>query len=102
MRWTAVLADRVTCDIAATTGIHDGEAAVKMLLAGAKAVQVCSVIYQKGSSQVGKILKQMDNFMIQKGYSSTSEFIGKMSMRAVENPAAYERIQFMKHFSEIE
>lgn len=102
LRWTAVLADRVTCDIAATTGIHDGEAAVKMLLAGARAVQICSVIYQKGSSQIGKILKQMDNFMQQKGYASTSEFIGKMSMHAVENPAAYERVQFMKHFSQIE
>jgi dihydroorotate dehydrogenase (fumarate) len=102
LRWTAVLADRVTCDIAATTGIHDGEAAVKMLLAGARAVQICSVIYQKGSSQIGKILKQMDNFMQKKGYATTSEFIGKMSMHAVENPAAYERLQFMKHFSQIE
>lgn len=102
LRWTAVLADRVTCDIAATTGIHDGEAAVKMLLAGARAVQVCSVIYQQGSSQIGKILKQMENFMQQKGYASTSDFIGKMSMHAVENPGAYERVQFMKHFSQIE
>jgi dihydroorotate dehydrogenase (fumarate) len=102
LRWTAVLSDRVTCDIAATTGIHDGETAVKMLLAGAKAVQICSVIYEKGSIQVGKILKQMDNFMVQRGFTSTSDFIGRMSMHAVENPASYERVQFMKHFSEIE
>lgn len=102
LRWTAVLSDRVTCDIAATTGIHDGEAAIKMLLAGARAVQICSVIYEKGSSQVGRILKQMDNFMVQKGFSATADFIGKMSMHAVENPAAFERVQFMKHFSEIE
>jgi dihydroorotate dehydrogenase (fumarate) len=77
LRWTAVLADRVTCDIAATTGIHDGEAAVKMLLAGARAVQICSVIYQKGSSQIGKILKQMDNFMQQKGYAQPRNSSGR-------------------------
>jgi dihydroorotate dehydrogenase (fumarate) len=102
LRWTAVLSDRVTCDIAATTGIHTGETAVKMLLAGARAVQICSVIYDKGSSQIGKILKEMENFMVQKGFGSTADFIGKMSMHAVQNPASYERVQFMKHFSEIE
>ena len=102
LRWTAVLADRVACDIAATTGIHDGETAVKMMLAGARAVQVCSVLYQRGNSQIGKILKQMEKFMLQNGYESTSGFIGKMSLRSIENPASYERIQFMKHFSQIE
>ena len=102
LRWTAVLADRVTCDIAATSGIHNGEAAVKMLLAGAKAVQICSVIYEKGNGEIGKILKQMENFMVQKGFGTVDDFIGKMSMHAVENPAAYERVQFMKHFSKIE
>jgi dihydroorotate dehydrogenase (fumarate) len=102
LRWTAILSERVHCDIAATGGIRDGASVVKMLLAGAKAVQIASVIYEKGSSHIGKMLKEMELFMEQKGFATTEDFIGKMSMHAVENPAAYERVQFMKHFSAVE
>ena len=49
LRWTAILSSAVKTDIAATTGIHTPETAIKMILAGASAVQVCSVIYQKGA-----------------------------------------------------
>jgi dihydroorotate dehydrogenase (fumarate) len=99
LRWTAILSDRVNCDIAATTGIHTGESALKLMLAGARAVQICSVIYQQGSTQMGRIIKEIDLYMQRKGFQVTSDFIGKMSMRAVENPASYERVQFMKQFS---
>ncbi len=102
LRWTAILSDRVSCDIAATTGIHTGESAIKLLMAGAHAVQIASVIYQQGSVQIGRILREMDLYMQRKGFSKTSDLIGKMSMRAVENPASYERVQFMKFFSQVE
>ncbi len=102
LRWTGILSSRVTCDIAASTGIHDGETAVKLLLAGARAVQVCSVIYQRGSSQIGRILGEMETVLDRAGYASAEECVGKMSMRSVENPAAYERVQFMKYMSEAE
>ena len=36
-------------DVAVSTGVHDGEAAVKALLCGANAVQVCSAIHEKES-----------------------------------------------------
>ncbi len=102
LRWTAILSDRVNCDIAATTGIHSGESALKLILAGARAVQICSVIYQQGSSQIGRILKEMELFLKRKEIATLSELVGKMSMRAVENPASYERVQFMKYFSQVE
>jgi len=33
-----------------------------------------------------------------KGYGSLSDFRGKMSQAKSSNPAAYERVQFMKYF----
>lgn len=102
LRWTAILSDRVSCDIAATGGVHDGQAMIKLLLAGAKAVQICSVIYDKGSAHIGKMLKELENYMTQHEFGSIGDFNGKMSMRSIANPAAYERVQFMKHFSGVE
>ncbi len=67
LRWVAMLSDRVHCDIAASTGIHDGEAVVKQLLAGAKAVQICSVLYQQGFEVIGQMLDFMQTWMERMG-----------------------------------
>lgn len=102
LRWVALLSDKVQCDIAASTGIHNGEAVIKQLLAGAKAVQLASVLYQDGFDQIGLMTKTLEKWMEKHGFDSTADFIGKMSYKEAENPAAYERVQFMKHFSGIE
>ena len=48
------------------------------------------------------MLESLENWMERKNYSKLENFIGKMSVAETENPAAYERVQFMKHFSGIE
>ena len=48
LRWIAMLSPMVKCDLCASTGVHDGTGLVKQLLAGARAVQIASVLYQKG------------------------------------------------------
>lgn len=102
LRWVAMLSDKIQCDIAASTGIHDGQTAIKQMLAGAKAVQVASVLYKKGFEQIGIMLKDMETWMDKNEFRSTKEFTGKLSQREMTNPAAYERVQFMKHFAGIE
>jgi len=102
LRWIAMLSDKVQCDIAASTGIHDGKAAIKQLLAGARAVQVASVLYKNGFEQIGRMTAEMEEWMDKHQYATTRDFIGKMSIKSAQNPAAYERVQFMKHFAGIE
>ena len=99
-RWIAKASAKIPLvDYAASTGIESGESVVKMLLAGAKAVQVCSAIYKGG----GSIIKYMNDFvnewMVRHGYRETSEFIGKMNLTNVQDSLGYERAQFMKYFS---
>lgn len=48
LRWTSILYKRVGLEIVSSTRIHNANAAVKCLLAGASAVEVCSIIYKKG------------------------------------------------------
>lgn len=101
LRWVAMLSSRISCDIAASTGIHDGEALIKQLLAGAKAGQIVSVLYRRGYAAVGEMLEELHAYMERHGFSSLDEFIGRMSFDRADNPAAYERMQFMKYFSGI-
>jgi dihydroorotate dehydrogenase (fumarate) len=102
LRWIAMMSAHVSCDLAASTGIHDGKALIKQLLAGAKAVQIASVLYKKGFKEINSMLEELENWMDRKNYSRLDQFIGKMSIAETVNPAAYERVQFMKHFSGIE
>ena len=102
LRWVAMLSDKVYCDICASTGVHDGEGLIKQLLAGAKAVQIASTLYKNGFNRIDEMNATLKTWMEQHGYENTSEFIGKMSFKKAENPAAYERVQFMKHFAGIE
>jgi dihydroorotate dehydrogenase (fumarate) len=98
LRWIAILSGRVHCDLAATTGIHDGAAVIKQLLAGASAVEIASALYINGPEYVGLMLKEMADWMDEKGYTCIEDFRGKLSQRMSENPASYERVQFMKYF----
>ncbi len=98
LRWISILSGRVSCSLAASTGIHDGEAAIKQILAGANAVQITSTIYQNGLGQVQQILEYIQSWMNSKGFENIEDFRAKMSQKASDNPAAYERVQFMKYF----
>lgn len=102
LRWVALLSDILHCDLSATTGVHDGKAVVKQLLAGATTVQVTSVLYKEGFDMLEKMINEVTTWMEKHNYDSIDEFRGKLSYKSAENPAAYERMQFMKHFAGIE
>ena len=101
LRWIAIMSGKVNCDLAASTGIHTGEDAIKMLLAGASVIQVASTLYNNGPDQIGRILKKLGKWMDEKGFGSIDHFRGKVTEQFRDNPAAFERMQFMKYFSEI-
>ena len=100
LRWIAIMANRVKCDLAASTGVHDGKAVVKQLLAGAAAVQVVSALYENGFQYLEAMTWELSEWMIHKNYSKIEEFRGKLSQEKHINPALYERVQFMRYFSD--
>jgi len=103
LRWTGIISESVNgIQISASTGIHSGEAVVKQLLAGATTVQICSVIYKNGISEINKILNDLTDWMTQKNFKTIKDFRGKMSSKSIANPSVYERAQFMKYFSNVE
>ncbi|NOY49542.1 MAG: dihydroorotate dehydrogenase-like protein [Chlorobi bacterium] len=98
LRWISLLSGRVSCDLIASTGVHDGSALIKQLLAGADAVQVASVLFTKGIEYVSVMLDDLKKWMEKHGFENISDFKAKMSQVSAPNPAEYERVQFMKYF----
>ena len=99
LRWIGIMSERVECDLAASTGIHDGEGVIKQLLAGAQVVQVASTIYRNGKSYITTMIEDIETWMDKMEYKNLSQFRGLLSTKKSENPAAYYRMQFMKHFA---
>ncbi len=96
LRWIALLAGRVNCDLAASTGVHNGAGFIKQLLAGATVAQVCSTLYVNGLEQIGRILEEAEAWMKSHSFGSIHEVRGKLSQMQSDRPALYERLQYIK------
>ena len=99
MRWTAMLHGRVGCSIGATGGIHTGEDAVKLLLAGADVVHLCYALLQKGPGHLATVIADVSTWMDQQGFEQLGEFRGRMSQASVQDPSDYERLNYIRVLS---
>ncbi len=100
LRWIAILHGRVSCSLAATTGVHSGRDAAKYLLAGADAVMTCSALLKNGIGHLRVMLRELEEWMASKEYTSVVEMKGAMSQKNVANPAAFERANYIKILEE--
>jgi dihydroorotate dehydrogenase (fumarate) len=102
LRWISILSGHVNCDLSASTGIHDHKAFIKQLLAGATTVQIASALYREGFDVIPEILNKTSEWMNKHSFTEVNAFRGKLNKSNLENPAAIERVQFMKLYSGIE
>ncbi|WP_439184395.1 dihydroorotate dehydrogenase-like protein [Carboxylicivirga taeanensis] len=100
LRWVAITSNRVECDLAATTGIHTSRTIIKMILAGAHAVQLASTLYKNGVESIERFNFELDKWMQKHEFEKIDDFRGSLSQSKAMNPAGYLRIQFMKHYSQ--
>ena len=96
LRWVSLLSPITACDIASSTGIHNGETVIKHLLAGANAVQLSSVLYKNGLGAMSDMLGFIADWMRRHKYNGIDAFRGKLSQANSGNPAEHLRVQFMK------
>lgn len=99
LRWVALGAAAVPLiGFAASGGVADGEAIVKLLLAGASAVEVCSAVYRGGAGVIRPMLDTVEAWMEQKGYERIDQFRGLLDASGIGGIEAYERTQFLRYF----
>jgi dihydroorotate dehydrogenase (fumarate) len=95
LRFAGLLYGTIRADIISTRGIQEGSDVIKMILAGADAVQVVGTLYRNKISHIGKMLKDIETWMDQKGYKSLNDFRGKLSNKQLNDPFVYKRAQYV-------
>ena len=106
LRWVGILSGRVGCDVASSGGVQSGEDVVKQLLAGASAVQVCSLFYQKGLVETSQLLGELEAWMAEQKCPDIKSFCGELSFKKQElsfkslgEAEAYFRSQYLKTYA---
>jgi dihydroorotate dehydrogenase (fumarate) len=94
LRWIALLHGRVRAHLAASTGVYDAPGALKQILAGAQVVQLASALVKNGIPHLAKILAGMEDWLDKRGLSVEAAR-GTLSQKSVQDPAAYERAQYV-------
>jgi len=95
IRWVALLHGQVNLSLAVTGGMHNVEDVLKALLAGADITHLCSELLANGPVRITDILKQLSEWMDEHEYESVSQLKGSISQKHAEDPAAYERANYL-------
>lgn len=96
LRWIAILYGRIQADLALTSGIHSAQDVLKAMMAGANVAMMTSELLAHGIGRITTILEDLQKWMIEHEYESIQQMQGSMSQRAVAEPAAFERANYMK------
>lgn len=96
LRWIAILHGRVKLTLAATGGIHNHEDALKMLLAGADVVHLCSALLKHGPGRVAEILRGIEGWLEESPYESIEQLKGTLSQRHNGDASAYARANYLQ------
>ncbi len=102
LRWIALMSNRLEIDLCASGGVHEGQTAVKQLLAGAQTVQAVSALYKNGVEYVSVMRDELAAWMDKKGYADLDAFRGHCSHDEIPDADKLERAQYIKAFVGIE
>ncbi|MEA2105552.1 MAG: hypothetical protein U9P82_02365 [Bacteroidota bacterium] len=95
LRYAGLLHGQIDADVAAASGIFDGEEVVKLLLAGADTVQVVSTLYKNKIEHATQMISQINSWMDEKGYKKIDDFKGKLARKNTKDPFVYLRAQYV-------
>jgi dihydroorotate dehydrogenase (fumarate) len=99
LRWISILYGKIKADFALTSGVHTTQEVLKSMMAGAKVAMMASGLLQNGERTIAGLLSELSWWMEIHEYESIKQMQGSMSQRAVREPAAFERANYMKVLS---
>jgi dihydroorotate dehydrogenase (fumarate) len=99
LHWAAILYGNVAADIAITGGVHSGRDVLKSMMAGANVAMMASAFFQNGIRHANVVLHQLSDWMEEHEYESIRQMRGSMSRRAVPNPSAFDRANYIRVLS---
>lgn len=99
LRWVAIIYPHVNADLAITGGVHRAEDVLKSMMAGAKVAMMTSALLENGVGHVGQVLSDLGRWMEEHEYVSIQQMQGSLSHRNAPNPAALERMNYIRVLS---
>jgi dihydroorotate dehydrogenase (fumarate) len=96
LRWISILHGKVDADFALTSGVHTHKDILKAMMAGAKVAMTASNLLHNGEQAVSPLLNDLEEWMKEREYESIQQMQGSMSQKSVNEPAAFERANYMK------
>jgi dihydroorotate dehydrogenase (fumarate) len=99
LHWVAILYGEVRADLAITGGVHSAEGVLKSIMAGAQVAMTTSALLAKGIAHLTTIQTDLIRWMEEHEYESIRQMRGSLSRRAVPDPSAFERGNYIKTLS---
>jgi dihydroorotate dehydrogenase (fumarate) len=99
LHWVAILFPHLNADLAVTGGVHSATDVLKSMMAGARVAMMTSALLKDGIGHLSVVRKDLEAWMADHEYQSIRQMQGSMSHRAVAEPAAFERANYMRVLS---
>ncbi|MCA9889798.1 MAG: dihydroorotate dehydrogenase-like protein [Anaerolineae bacterium] len=96
LRWIGILYGNIQADMAATSGIHSAQDALKMLMVGANVTMMTSALLKFGIDHAKEVEAKMVQWLEENEYESVEQLRGSMSQKHGVDAAAFERAQYMR------
>ena len=99
LNWVAILYGRIKADLAVTGGIHTGIEVLKAMMAGARVAMMTSALLEHGIGHLAAVRSELEKWMEEHEYESIHQMQGSMSQRAVADPSAFQRANYVRVLS---
>jgi dihydroorotate dehydrogenase (fumarate) len=96
LTWIGILFGRLRASLAATSGVHNAEDIVKLLMVGANVTMVCSSLMRHGVNHLRHLEHELRDWMEEHEYESVAQMQGSMSQIRCPDPGAFERAQYTR------
>jgi dihydroorotate dehydrogenase (fumarate) len=96
LTWIGILHGRVQASLAATSGVHDPQDVIKLLMVGANVTMLCSSLLRNGINHLRHMERGILDWMERHEYESVRQMQGSMSQQRCPDPSAFERAQYMR------
>jgi dihydroorotate dehydrogenase (fumarate) len=99
LNWAAILCGKIRADIAITGGVHSGLDVLKSMMAGARVAMMTSALLRNGIGHLATVRSELLKWMEEHEYESVYQMQGSMSQRAVADPSAFQRANYVRVLS---
>jgi len=97
LRWVAILHELLPeVELSASGGVHNGEALIKYILAGASTVQVCSLLYRKGLKQISVLIDTLAAYLRRQGVKNIAEIRGSITRELPLGTREQQRLEYIQ------